>query len=418
MNIATFLRVLCVFVSLTLSVVAWGDQIPQSLAVTLQQREQHLSSSTFNWQLTDTENHYPLFPPDKIRMMRIQGEKEWEQQFRRWGATKESEIKPAAIANTENMLKNFQGGLVNYSNKWLFERNGASTLVTGTTESLSGLVAAQQQYYDANLVLVAPVSSHQADGRKVTPNDPVVWQAVGDGTRYSSPLITDLGLTPEHFAMLIGINPVTLHGANWQIISTTPSAWVIGTHITEGRFPCAIQVTLDRLRGNATSDIKIQKPEQSRDFHADSFRLYQGMWLPDKIHMTSHAAHFSDIKQNWVLLSITPSKAIQVHLSPLAFVHDYRLLGANLTQKTILNAETGQHHDIVMYQWKGHFPSMSDLENFHQHEHPGEASPDIGQAGASSPLSTASVIGSSLPFAGGVLLLTGGVWMFKQRKAN
>ena len=73
---------------------------------------------------------------------------------------------------------------------------------------------------------------------------------------------------------------------------------------------------------------------------------------------------------------------------------------------------------IVSYRWTGKFPSDTEVTRIHEKQHPGEASPDMGQSGAGSATSAANMIGSAMPFAGGVLCLVGGVWMFKQRKAN
>jgi hypothetical protein len=402
MNMMTFLRVLCFAIASTVPVAAWGNPVPQSLVDTLQHREQHFSSSTFNWQFTDEELHHPLLTPEKIRAARIAGEKGWEEQFRKAGAKDENEIKRAAIDNTNQELAILRGGSLKYSNGWRFERSGVSTLVTGTTESLGGLASTQQQFYEADLALSVPLFSRLADGTKVSDTDPSVWRTAGDSIRYPNPLTWSLGLAPEHFAMLIGLNPLTLYGVNWQLLSTTANAWVIGTHLTADGFPATFQITLDRLHGGAPSDIKITKSRQSQEFHAEGFQLHEGVWFPHRVHIVSHAAEMLDTDQSWTLQSVLPSQPLQVTLKLPNPVHDYRLLGVGLSQKTIQSAEMGKHHDIVYYQWEGQFPSANDIEKLHQRQHPGEATPD--------PKSSAS-----LPFVGGLLCLVGGVWMFKRR---
>jgi len=402
MNIMTFLRVLSLAAASTVSAAAWGDQVPRSLADTLQQREQHLSSSTLDWQFTDEELHRPMMTPAQIQVARIAGEKSWEERSRKAGAKDENEIKSSAIANTEQAITVLQGGSLKYSNGWRFERDGASTLVTGTTKSLGGLATTQQQFYEGDLALGVSLFSRLADGTKVSGIDPAVWRTAGDSIRYPNPLTWNLDLAPEHFAMLVGLNPLTLYGAKWELLSTTANAWVIGAHLSVGNFPATFRVTLDRLHGGAPSDIKITKPRQSQEFHAEGFRLREGAWFPDKVHVVSHVADMLDTDQVWTLQSVIPSQPLHLTLKQPNPVHDYRLLGIGLSEKTIQSAEMGHHHDIVYYQWNGQFPSANDIAKLHQRQHPGEATPD--------PKSSAS-----LPFVGSLLCLVGGVWMFKRR---
>lgn len=375
MNIMTFLRVLCFAAASTVSAAAWGNPVPQSLADTLQHREQHFSSSTFNWQFTDVEFHHPLMTPEKIRATRIAIEKGWEEQFRKAGAKDENENKRAAIDNTEQALAVLQGGPVKYSNGWRFERSGASTLVTGTTKSLGGLATTQQQFYKGDLGLGVPLFSRLADGTKVSGIDPGVWRTAGDSIRYPDPLTWNLNLAPEHFAMLIGLNPLTLYGVDWQLLSTTAKAWVIKTHLNAGAFPATFQITLDRLHGGAPSDIKITKPRQIQEFHAEDFQLHEGVWFPSKVHVVSHAAEMLDIDQTWTLQSVLPSQPLRLTLKQPNPVHDYRLLGVGLSEKTIQSAEMGRRRGIVYYQWNGQFPSAGDIEKLHRRQHPGEATP-------------------------------------------
>jgi len=59
-------------------------------------------------------------------------------------------------------------------------------------------------------------------------------------------------------------------------------------------------------------------------------------------------------------------------------------------------------NNVVYYAWTGNFPSIEQLKALYNKQHPGEASPD--------PKKT-----SSLPFIGGLMMLVGGVWMFRRR---
>lgn len=362
---ATLIGLLCLISAAVVPTAAQGEPVPQNIASLLQQREETLSSSTFRWQLTDEETYQPLFPPAKIAALRIEGEKGWERYLRKGGATNEAEIKKSAASNAEQQLTALQGGHLKYSNEWRFEREKTETLVTGTTQSLTGLTSTQQQFYEGDLALVASISMHTANGRTMSITDPGVWKTAGDSLRYPSPMLLSLGLTPEHHAMLLGLNPLTLHGANWQLLSTTPGAWVIAARVTEGAFPATIQVTLDRTHAGAVSDITIKKARQSQHFHAEGFHLVDGNWLPQTVHFTSEVAQMFSIRQEWTLKSVAPSRPIQVNLTQPNPVHDYRLLGTNLSQRTILNAEMGSHRGVVYYQWPGHFPTDQELTQKH-----------------------------------------------------
>ncbi len=403
MNKNTFLSWIVPVLLLFLGSVASGEQLPQSVLDTLKHREQTLNHSAFKWNVVIAEQDSGI-TPKKAQEMRRSAQKEWEDRFRKQGMTDEEQIRKAAQSATESVLASLVGGTVKYSNTRTFDRDGRMMLVNGSVQSITNIVDDYIQLYDGNTTLLACNKSRSVKGDLLPVEDPSVWQSQGESVRYPSPMPLGLDLAPEHFVILTGLTPLEDRGIHWSTVSVTPSSWELEAQASQSADGAAftVNMTLNRKYGDAPSDIRIKHLGWSEEFHVEAFRRYQDEWVVDKAVYTKSIPHLLDIYQTWNLQSITPGEPISIKLAHRNPVHDYRLLGTNLSFRRIMAAEMQHNRDIVYYPWSGRIPDTEDFKKLYGRQHPGEATPD--------PKSSAS-----LPFVGGLLCLVGGVWMFKRR---
>lgn len=394
--------IFCLLVALNFTNTAQAIPLPQGITNSLQQREERLSHFTYEWQLVDNQ-HILGLSPEQLATQKKAMETGWAARYRKEGITDEKLLRQYAQGATRDVIKFMGGGAVTYSNIWKFERDGPATLLTGTVQSLTDYTSTYRQYYNGDAALVVADSIHSTNGKSFSTFDPAVWGGTTESVRYASPVPQGLETTPEHLAMLANFNPIAVYGAEWSLTATTPDAWVITAQAMQNGYPITLQETLSRKYNAAPSEILTKGVGFSYSVHVRHFRQYQGEWIADQVDYTKDAPKFASETQTWTLQSINPSQPLTVVLSGHRPVHDYRLLGQNLSERTINNAERkGHNRDIVYYPWKGQFPSREELMSIHNKDHPGEATPDPKQA-------------SSLPFAGGLMMLVGGVWMFRRR---
>ena len=407
---------ICWIALLFLSNATSGAGLPASTSKELQQHELALASTTFVWRLSAEQRNMAM-PTDRVEFMRKQLEKSDAAEYRRNGMTNAAQIQKLVQSNSKNFIEAVKQTTVHSSNVWQFSCNHQSVLVDGIVQPTKDNTYRYRQFYSSAAGLQVEDNDYSA-ARQTRLPDPIVWQTSGDSVRNFAPVVVGLNLFPEHFAMLIGLNPLAMHNAQWVVTAATPTFWTLKARVQYSNTPINVQLVLDRKRGNLPSEIQMMTGPSSETFTAKSYRRYRDEWVCDKVVYKKNAPGVALVIQNWTLQKITPSQPITVSLSQRRLVHDFRLIGQNLSWTDIQSEDTRQNSHVVYYVWPGEFPSLNDLKQMRQRQHPGESSPDVGQSGAGNPLSTANVIGSALPFAGGVLCLTGGVWMFKQRKAN
>lgn len=249
---------------------------------------------------------------------------------------------------------------------WHFERSSTQTLVTGVKE-LGDSRAGFTQFYDGDLGVIANTSMNIEGAGYLRPVDPNVWKSPGDSVRYRSLFQDSLGLLPEHFVMLLGLNPLAMYSAKWDLLSTTPEIWTIQTVVRQNNFaPFTIQVQLSRSHGGAPAGLTVQSQDEQIDFQVSSFRQVNSEWVADKAVYSETFVHFLTTHQTWALQAVGPSKPIVVSLSPAQLVHDYRRLGPDLTIQGLgPNVSEQQEKSIVFYRWPGHFPTDQELMQKH-----------------------------------------------------
>ena len=220
---------------------------------------------------------------------------------------------------------------------------------------------------------------------------------------------------------MIGTNPLSLRGLDWKIQTRTPTFLTLGSSFVQNHTNYGIKMTLAVNNNFAPTEIVVRSATTSERFTASRLRRFKNTWVSDQVEYHKNSPGFVKEDQTWKLQFVAPSSPINLEIAGKQFVRDFRFVGINLDPLALDEASVRRNNrfeKIVSYRWMGKFPSDAEVTQLHQKQHPGEAAPDVGQNGVGAPTSTASIINSTLPFAGGVLCLVGGVWMFKQSRAN
>jgi len=398
----------------TIPIASYAGQVPGPVADMLQQREQRLGHTTSDWQLA-LDQTVPAQPQNAILGMQRAMRKQFPGALDKNGVTNKQTRQRLTEDEINSVTRLMKGFSLNSINVCQIVRDGNSTLVTGIVQEKT--IRKILEFYTGSTGMIVNRSNHSTAGRKLPALFPVAWGTPGNALDYREPFRYGFGLLPEHFSVLSGTNPLAMYGTAWDLVSTTPSTWVIKSHVEKGAFaPFSIQIVLDRKHDAAPSSIKVTGEKSSTQINVLKFARYNNEWISDKVAVSSEVPGIRIRNEVWTLERFMPSKPISVSLSTRRPIADYRLLGNNLTVTDALFTTKEQASNIVYYPWVGHFPDMKDLAKIKRIQHPGEATPDPSQSGSAA--SASNIVGSALPFAGGVLCLVGGVWMFKQRKTG
>ncbi len=354
-TLATFLIVLC-SISNKICKPALALPVPNILATQLEKHNQELSKVTLTWQIS-------------------------------YQAT------PISLAQ------------IKASAKWQFTRDGEAMLVEGDYPSYKGADPFSLEYFNNEEGLIAGTSSGTTSKIAILP--PRVWMSEGRSIDYPAPVLGGLHVNPEQFALLAQTNPLKMYQAEWQLKSDSSGYTVLegkGKQQSKVGPDLTILLTLDKKHGNVPSGLQIKADEQpwSANYQVTGFRQYGATWIGDEVKLALHAPGIADVSESWQLASLQNTQQLDLTIPPREVVADYRLLGKSITQQSLLQADKLRSHDIVYYPWQGKIVSVEELQALRNKQHPGEASPDPKQT-------------SALPFAGGLMMLIGGVWMFRRR---
>jgi len=293
---------------------AYADPLPPSLTEMLQSREVHLQPLAFDWQITLAQKA-PDLPQKYVLGLQQSVEKMLPDQLRKQGLSEEA-IRKQVEEEKQRVPATTRGFSYQSTQLWHFERNGAQTFVTGVKETKKSK-SSYTYFYNGDLGLIANTHINIEGAGYLRPVDPNVWKSPGDSVRYRSLFQDGLGLLPEHYVMLLGLNPLAMYGAKWDLVSTTPETWTIQTQVQQNNFdPFTIQVQLSRSHGGAPAGLTMRSNGDQIDFQVDSFRRINNEWVADKAVYSETFAHFLTTHQTWALQAVGPSKPIAVPLSP------------------------------------------------------------------------------------------------------
>ncbi len=414
---------LLVLVGLCLCSKSFASPLPQQATDILQRREQRLNHTSFGWQLVLEENA-PSKSNAAISAMVDKIRRQMPGDLRKHGITDENTIHTMVEEQAISIPNSMKGFAYKSVQNWQFQRDGNQTLVTGAKQE--GSFSAFYQYlYEGKNGLVVNDKNREIGFNKLPIYDPVAWRCPGDAIYFRNPLQqtqASLDLLPAHFSTLTGTNPLAMYGAGWNLVSTTPTSWLLEATVGDAsQMPSMVRLTLDRLHSGCLVQMHISHGSEDVTFLVKGYKRYQDQWLCSMVELTDNMPGIEAVKQTWTLQNIQDTKPFAITVPRGRYVADYRLLGEQLSDTGLsLRLTQKQQRKIVHYPWTGHFPSDMELQQLFQKQHPGEALPDPNafnpdSPGGLTPTSRSSAVGSVLPFAGGVLCIAGGVWMFKQR---
>lgn len=392
----------------TLLIVGVGavsaSPLPQVLISTLQKREQSLAHDTFNWQV-DYKEIEAGEPAQEIAKQQRAVAEQVPAQLRQRGITNDNIIRQQVQSLVQHLAGEVNTVTYTSSTNWQIAQNGNETLVAGARELLAspnhGSSEYYHQYYNKDAAIVIN-DKREIDGSETKSDDAYAWTSFGDSIRYRNLYEGGLGLIPEHFVVLTGLNPLTIYGAHWHLVSETAEYWKLATDVSQRSYPqFHIEVTLSRSHGGASSRIQVTGGKEILSFDTQSYRLSNGVWLCDKVKFSDNFP--GDTKEQlWSLHDVGSTNTINLAYKKSGFVHDYRLLGPELDVHVLPVLHSQQQDHLIIYRWPGYLPSIDELKVMQAKQHPGESTPDPKEA-------------SSLPFVGGLMMLVGGVWMFRRR---
>jgi len=354
--------------------------LPAKVGDALQERAQALSHLTFTWQRSDKEQIFCSLSPSQMKDAREKELEGSEADYRKRGITDEAQIKRDAMLDTQSLMTALQGGSVNYSNVWSFQRDGSATLATGTTQTFNGLISTFRQFYKNNLALTV-TDQNSFKGKEVSTQDATVWRTTGDSTSYPAPAAIGLDVSPEHFAFLAGNDPLALRGINWKIQSQSAQFLVLKAGFIEEHTAWNATLTLAVKNGYAPSEIVVRCPSITERYTASHFRRYKDSWVSDRVEYSKDAPGFVQEDQVWTLQALTPSAPIEVPVTGKDTVRDFRFVGADLSFTNIMRAGMPQDRrfgKIITYRWLGNFPTAAEVIPMFQKQHPGEPVPNPG----------------------------------------
>ncbi len=353
--------------------------LPAKVEDALQERAQALTHLTFTWQRSVSEKDFCILTPAQIVTMHKKGVEGFEADYRKRGFTDEVKIKHDAEENVQNIMETMEGGSINYANTWTLQRNGPATLVSGTMQQFNGFICTARQFYENHLAL-AVTDECRSHRIKVSTQNATVWRTSGDSTSYPAPGAGGLDISPEHFALLAGSNPLTLRGINWKLQSQSAQFLVLKAGFVEEHTPWNATLTLAVKNGYAPSEIVVRCRSITERYTASHFRRYNDTWVSDRVEYSKDAPGFVQEDQVWTLQTLTPSAPIEVPVPRNDTVRDFRFVGADLSSTNLMRAgmpQDSRFGKIITYRWPGDFPADEAVVRMFESQHPGEPLPSL-----------------------------------------
>ncbi len=401
----------CVYACILLNVVKKQAlaQLPQDVTTKISSREASLTPSQLDWNVSQTVSNNGV-DPSNFPSLRKQYFEIALKQAEEDGVTDHVSAYQIAEKQADRNMQLLSPYSVTINKTWQFTNDGSTLLVVGENQNAPGYIGKYAEYYGQEYGLAGNVSGRDPNTKAlVSPSAPQVWACNGDAARFRN-AFSSLFLNPEDFTMLVGKNPLLMYDAKWQLINTTGDSWVMGATINEGNnAPFTVRMTLSRQYEGLPILIEVNHTgpgaKWSSQYLATNFKRVNNVWICSEANFTYTRPHAQTYKRTWSLKDIQPAKMVMLSLPKHFSLTDFRLLGPNLNTASALDAQDQSNTDVMYYRWgtvNSKLPSISELRKMQQKLHPGEASPDPKQA-------------SSLPFIGGLMMLVGGVWMFRRR---
>jgi hypothetical protein len=378
--------------------------LPENVVSMSNSRETKLANITFTGEMSVESR----IAPDPVKV--TQG---LQRSVQRSYQNEYSQVKNSIPKNVfDNMVKQNlmaiakqgEGWDISSVHSWTIARAGLQTLTTGTYQDSPSVIATYRQFYAGQNVLLVNDSDVSPNDGAIKPSGPDVFSAPGDAIHYRFPKVKEgLGLLPEDFVMLAGINSLSLYGASWKTIAHTDKTLTIFSHNnSDVNDPFDITIVLNQNKGSLPTEITVSGRSWLVHYAALGFQQYDNIWICSKYSRTETAPGLYRVRE-WSLSKMNSTIPLTVSVNQPINVSDYRLLGPTSTLTSILNAEEHNSTNISHYLWKGDFPSITDIQSLHDQKYPGESTPDPGTKS------------SALPGALGLLCLAAGVMTYRRR---
>ena len=254
--------------------------------------------------------------------------------------------------------------------EWVLASDGATTVVTGTrNQSLNPGVPEQtrREFYGEGWGLSIPdVHSPSAGVYQI-------WACDGHCVYFRHPHErSGLDVLPEDFVLLIGKNLLKLYSASWQVTSSAGDKLVLRAEVTSGNFaPFSVTAVLTRAYQWEPAEIQVDYTDSisrcivwSRRYRVVSYRQTGKGWFPELVTCDETPGFATELHRRWSLVRFEPlSEGITLPVADnRATVHDYRLMGTNLTDAQAELRGDAPQSRAVAYRWQGSLPSQHELE--------------------------------------------------------
>jgi len=302
------------------------------------------------------------------------------------------------VAGAKEFAKGYD---TRYSGTWSTAVDGSRTLVSGSALSGRIYISNSSVFGTADSCFIIDNGGTDSEIKELPPNDMAyVYACPGEGWSNRTPTGNRIRIEPEEYSMLLGRNPLHMHGLLWKLTNTTDAMWVFEAEEIDvpGGHPLHYTVNVNReynapVSINVTDDVthKVVK-----SIVAEKFEKMGSTWMPTEIHEEQQIFDLSETRQ-WSLAKINDAKALTPPVAKGATLKDYRLLGL-LSPRDVLRVLGSKDDRILYYTWEGTLPSIDELQKLHElyRKHSGDKT-------AYSP-AVLELLGIALPILGSVLL--------------
>jgi hypothetical protein len=361
-----------------------AGQVYASLADQLAARSAEMSNLAVGYSY-DGSHSWPGTDHKTLVQLQQQATKTQIDNERRDGVTDPKEIK--------KYVDSALASLSSIGQPWTHPIHGTVTVSSGQDGDLllNSLYVEPQAFpyitdyhYTPGNVLVARYFKRSTDGPAIQDGFATIYKTSGRGVELRSEMFaTMIDIQPEDLMLLAAVDPLVTYGGAWRTVAATANSTTIACDVTTGQAsPFKITVTLDALHGLAPSDITIAGRENNVVYHVSAYKQHGDLWIPADYTLHRKWDTGATTDRHFLIQSIAPISG-PIAQPTVTNIHDFRLLGTDLSPDDIHAAEVRNDPEMVTYSWNGKLPTIAELREMrYGGAAPGEKSPDPKQDGA------------------------------------
>jgi hypothetical protein len=374
---------------------------PLSLEIdkSLSNRDRALQNVSFEWQ-----RHYILDLAASPKSIYASSERQAEQNAQ-YKADKAGLTDPKERADyiadwIKSEMSGFYGVRIETDAPWHFRRSGDTISALGQMDGPDNFKVTYDQTYSDGWGAIINTGSNHPLRHNVPPQ---IWGAAGNAAYVNCPFQSELNIQPEHFAVLMGLNPLKMYGVKWDLLTSDDALIRLRASVESSNdSPAVVDLTLDPKHGYAPAEIDFRSVNRPMTvtFKALSYRKFCGEWICDKASYEMKLAEFLTKKATWELQTVGPSTKYASAIKDGETVMDYRLLGDQPKQADVLKAVMPGGSQPEYYSWPGHLPTLAELRTMH------------GSTEERGPVSPTTLV----MLITGIALIIGAVWWRMRRR--